>query len=56
MANDDIRQAAAKAKVRLWQVAEEIGKSDVAFSKMIRRELPPEKKLEIYAAISRLST
>lgn len=56
MRNNDIRQAAAASGVHLWQIAEALGIADTAFSKLLRRELPPEKKQEILAAIDKIAS
>lgn len=45
--NDDIRQAAQSAGVRLWQIAEKLGLSDGNFSRRLRRELSDEEKAKI---------
>lgn len=55
MKNQDIRRAAAKANVRLWQVADALGKTDSYFSRMLRKELPAQKKREIFTIIRELS-
>ena len=55
MANKDIRNAAVAARVKLWQIAEQMGMSDTAFSRKLRHELPDETKQEVYKAISKLS-
>lgn len=52
--NDDIRQAAQSAGVRLWQIAEKLGLSDGNFSRRLRRELPDEEKAKIMGIIERL--
>ncbi len=38
----------------MWEVAYELGMADCNFSRLLRRELPPEKKQEIRDAILRL--
>ena len=53
--NQDIRRAAAKANVKLWQVADALGKTDSYFSRMLRKELPAQKKSEIFSIIRELS-
>ena len=52
--NDDIRQAAQSAGVRLWQIAEKLGLSDGNFSRRLRRELPDEEKAKIMGLIEQL--
>lgn len=39
MKNEKLRLYAASKKVKLWQVGERFGLSDVAFSKKLRHEL-----------------
>lgn len=53
-ANMDIREAANKAHVFLWQVAAEYGMNDGNFSRKLRLELPQEEKEKILAIIDRL--
>lgn len=55
MKNFEIRDAAQKAGVRLWQVAEEYGVNDGNFSRKLRKELPKEEKEKIMSIIERLS-
>lgn len=54
-ANVGIREAAKKAGVYLWQVAEAYGMNDGNFSRKLRKELPPEEKQRILNAIDRLA-
>ena len=56
MRNADIRRAAAANGIHLWQIAEAYGTSDTTFSKLLRRELPPEKKREILAIIDKIAS
>lgn len=44
MANDDIRNHLSKKKIRHWQVADRYGVHEGNFSRMLRRELPDDKK------------
>ena len=55
MMNRDIKNAAAGAGVKLWQIADALGIADSTFSRKLRRELSDEEKAKIYAIISRLS-
>lgn len=55
MKNQDIRNAIKSNGLKYWQVAAEIGMRDDRFSRILRFELPDEKKKEIYAAITRLT-
>ena len=53
--NEDIRDLARIKNVRLWQIAEAIGIQDSNFSRLLRKELPENKKKEIFAVIENLS-
>lgn len=53
--NMDIREEAARAGVKLWQIADALGIADCSFSRKLRKELPDSKKEEIYAIIKRIS-
>lgn len=55
MKNRDIRLMAAGAGVKLWQIAQEIGMTDSSFSRVLRKELSPDRKEEVRAIIARLS-
>lgn len=55
MSNVDVRQAAAAAGVKLWQIAEGLGIADCNFSRRLRRELPQDEKDKIFAIIRELS-
>lgn len=55
MMNQDVRQAAAGAGVKLWQIAEALGLADFNFSRKLRRELPDEEKEKIFSIIRELS-
>ncbi|MDL2300400.1 hypothetical protein LJC01_02005 [Clostridiaceae bacterium OttesenSCG-928-D20] len=55
MNNQDIRQAALNAGVKLWQIADELGIADCNFSRRLRKELPDEQKKNIFAIIERLA-
>lgn len=55
MKNQDIRQAAAGAGLRLWQIADALGIADCNFSRRLRRELPPEEKEKIFSIIQELA-
>lgn len=53
--NIDIRQAAKAANIKLWEIADECGYSDVAFSKKMRHELSIDEKKNIFTVIQRLT-
>lgn len=55
MANDAIRSEAKTAGVKLWQIAEQLGINDGNFSRMLRRELPNEKKTYIIGLIREIA-
>lgn len=54
MKNLDIRNEITNSGLNYWQVAEGIGVSDSTFSRLLRHELPDEKKEEIRSAIREL--
>ncbi len=53
--NQDIRQAAERAGVKLWQIADKLGINDGNFSRKLRREFSAEEKEKILAIINELS-
>lgn len=55
MKNNEIRQAAKAAGVKLWQVADAVGLNDGNFSRKLRHELPDEEKQQILTIIQQLS-
>lgn len=55
MANENVKIFAKEKKVYLWRVAEHMGIQDSALSRKLRKELPPEEKERILAAIDRLA-
>lgn len=55
MQNFDLRNAAKKAGVHLWQIAAEYGCNDGNFSRKLRKELPEAEKVKIMGIISRLA-
>lgn len=55
-ANLDIRTAAAEAGIMLWQIADRYGINDGNFTRLLRRELPTEKKERIFAIIEEIKT
>ena len=55
LANTEIREAAKRNGVRLWQVAESIGISDAAFSRKLRRELPASERERVMTVIEKLA-
>ena len=55
-ANQQIREAAAKAGVLLWQIAARLNLSDANFSRKLRFELPHEEQKRILQIIDDLSS
>ncbi len=55
MHNTEIRSAAKKAGVRLWEVAAAYGINDGNFSRKLRKELPQGEKEKIFAIIDQLA-
>lgn len=55
IANKEIREAAKRKNVRLWQVAEGVGLSESYFSRKMRRELPQQEKESILNLIDNLA-
>lgn len=56
LANKEIREAAKRAGVCLWQVAESLGITDATFSRRLRRELPQQERDSILNTINQLAT
>ena len=55
MKNLDLREAAKKAGVNLWQVADRLGIADCNLSRKLRHELPAEEKEKIMSIIRELA-
>jgi hypothetical protein len=56
MQNQDIKQAAKKAGIPLWKLAEEVYQiTDSSFSRKLRKELPESEKKKVLEAINCLS-
>ena len=56
MCNQEIRDAAKKNGVKLWQVADRIGMNDSNFSRKLRKELPDNERMEILAIITDINS
>jgi len=54
-ANQNIRKAAKKADVRLWEVAEEIGIADGMLSRKLRHELPDTEREKLLRIIEEIA-
>lgn len=55
MNNKEIRYSAGGQGVRLWQIAEALGMNESAFSRKLRKELPPEEKKKVLGIIEALA-
>lgn len=55
MYNKDIRDYAARRRVRLWEIAMQLGINDSSLSRKLRKELPQEEKEKILAIIDDLA-
>lgn len=56
MKNMDVRNYAKERNVNLWEVSERLGYShETAFSRVLRHELPDDKKEEIRTIIDYLA-
>ena len=53
--NQDIREKILKSHLKYWQIAEQLNINDGNFSRMLRKELPSEKKEHIYKIINEIA-
>lgn len=53
MANEDIKNAAASAGVKLWEIAEDLGITDSSLSRKLRVELSEKNKKKCFDAINK---
>jgi hypothetical protein len=54
VANLDIRERAIRAGIIQWKIADALKIRENNYSRMLRHELPPEKKQQIFEIIDRL--
>ena len=54
MKNADLRKKAKSAGVRLWQIADALGISEPTMTRMLRRDLTPEKERQIIQIIDQI--
>lgn len=54
-ANEDLRSAAKAKGVRVWQLAEKLNVSETTMAKLLRHELPNEKKTRLLAIIDEIA-
>lgn len=55
MANEDIRAYAKLHKVKLWEIAAELGITDVTLSKKLRFEIDADEKRKIMKLIDQIA-
>lgn len=55
VANQQIREAAKSAGVKLWEIAAKVGVTDSNFSRKLRRELSQAETAQILSVISDLA-
>jgi DNA-binding transcriptional MerR regulator len=55
MKNKDIREAAKRQGVFLWQIAERLDLHDSNFSRKLRKEMPDEEKARILKVIDEIA-
>lgn len=53
--NNDIRELAKRNGICLWKIAEQLEITDSYFSRILRKELPNEKKMKIVNIIKEIS-
>ena len=53
--NQDVRLHAKTSKVALWQIAKRMGVCEMTVTRMLRDELPQERKAELLALIDRIA-
>ena len=53
--NNDLKALMVLGKIPQYRVAKEYGVHEVSFSRLLRGELPPQKKQQILEIIDRLS-
>ena len=56
MGNNEIREIAKKNNVKLWQVADALEISEATLTRLLRRELPEEKRTHFIRIIRNLSS
>lgn len=52
--NQDVRQAAKEAGLKLWQIADRLNLNDGNLSRKLRKELPEAEKAKILEIINEL--
>jgi hypothetical protein len=54
VANQDVRNAIKRNGICFWEVADKLGVNDGNFSRLLRRELLPDRKSQIYTTIKEI--
>jgi len=54
MCNQEIRDAAKKNGVKLWEIADRVGMTDSNFSRKLRKELPENERTAILSIIENI--
>ena len=55
MRNEEVRIALFQHNIKQWEVAEQLGVSEVTICRWLRSNLPQDKKAEIMSAINKLA-
>lgn len=55
MRNEEIRIALFQHNIKQWEVAEQLGVSEITICRWLRSELPDDKKTRIMSAINKLA-
>lgn len=55
MRNEEIRTALFQHNIKQWEVAEQLGVSEITICRWLRSELPDDKKAKIMSAINKLA-
>ena len=55
LSNIDLRETAKKSGVRFWEICEVLQISEPTMTRLLRRELPDEKKEQIRGIIQQLA-
>ena len=55
MANADVRKYAKNKSVRLWEIADYLGKSEATVTRLFRHELSDEQKADFIKVIEEIA-
>lgn len=56
MSNLQIREAAMRSGVKMWEIADAIGITDCHFSRKLRKELPAQEQENLIKVINTIAT